>query len=115
MAVSTSAMVRRTREGKFNSPTPGSSMTMVPTRANVSRNAAASTGRNETSTRIMGLTAGDAGGDPQHLRVQPLGHERQRDQQRNEDRQNLRHEGDGHFLDLRDRHHRSLATAPADH
>src|SRR5476649_915909 len=102
MAVSTSAMVRRTREGKFNSPTPGSSMTMVPTRANVSRNAAASTGRNETSTFIYFLTAGDAGSDPQHLRVQPLGHERQRDQQRNEDRQFLRNEGEGHFLDLRD-------------
>src|SRR5208283_3895681 len=103
MAVSTSAMVSRTREGKFNSPTPGSSITMVPTRANVSRNAAASTGRNETSTRLMALSADDAGGDPQHLRVQPFGHERQRDQQRNEDRQDLRDEGDGHFLDLRDR------------
>jgi hypothetical protein len=52
MAVSTSAMVSRTLAGRFNSPTPGISMTMVPTRAKVKRNAAASSGRNETSTRI---------------------------------------------------------------
>ncbi len=49
---------------------PGSSMTMVPTRAKVSRNAAASAGRKEMSTRIRGLPADDAGGDSQHLGVQ---------------------------------------------
>src|SRR5665647_2996183 len=102
MAVSTNAMVSRTRDGTLISPTPGSSMTMVPMRANVSMNAAASAGRNETSMR-MRLTADDAGGDPQHLGVQFLGHERQRDQQRYENRQDLRHEGQRHFLDLGER------------
>src|SRR5476649_100892 len=103
MAVSTSAMVSRTRDGTVISPTPGSSMTMVPTRANASRNAAASAGRNEISICITGLTADDAGGDPQHFGVQLFGHERQCDQQRNEYRQDFRHESDGHFLDLRER------------
>src|SRR5665647_2846827 len=103
MAVSTSAIVSRTRAGTLISPMPGSSMTMAPTRANVSRNAAASSGRNEISACIRRLPADDAGGDPQHFGVQFLGHERQRDQQRYEYRQDLRHEGDGHFLDLGER------------
>jgi hypothetical protein len=53
-AVSTSAMVSRTRGDTVISPSPGSSMTMVPTRAKLSRNAAASTGRNETSSCMAG-------------------------------------------------------------
>src|SRR5262249_24477541 len=106
IAVSISAMVSRTRDGMFCSPTPGSSMTMVPMRAKVSRKAAATAGRKEMSTfigRYAVSPADDAGGKPQHLGVQLLGHERQGDQQRYEYRQDLRHESDGHFLDLRQR------------
>jgi hypothetical protein len=45
-------MAKRTRDGTLNSPTPGRSMTMAPTRANVRRNAVATAGRNEISIRI---------------------------------------------------------------
>src|SRR5262245_11738074 len=103
MAVSTSAIARRTRDGTLSSPMPGKSMTMAPTRAKVSRNAVASAGRNEMSMRILccRLAADDACRDPQHFSVQFLGHERQGDEQRNKDRQYFRHEGESHFLDLR--------------
>ncbi len=52
MAVSARAIVRRTRDGTLNSPTPGNSITMAPTRANVSMKAVASAGKNEMSIRI---------------------------------------------------------------
>ena len=80
IAVSTSAIPSRTRDGIVCSPTPGSSITIVPTRAKASRNAAASAGKNEMSIRIR-LTADDAGSDPQHLGVEFLGHEWQGNQQ----------------------------------
>ncbi len=50
--MSTSAIVSRIRAGMFCSPTPGSSITMVPMRAKVSRKAAASAGRKEMSICI---------------------------------------------------------------
>src|SRR5690348_14329183 len=99
MAVSTSATARRTRDGTVISPTPGRSMTMVPTRAKVKRKAAVIAGRKETSI-CMKLAGGDAGRDAQHLRMQLFGHERQRDEKCDENRQNLRHKRDGHFLYL---------------
>jgi hypothetical protein len=74
-------MVRRTRDGTLNSPTPGSSMTMAPTRAKVSRNAVARAGRNEMSIRMVVLAADDARDDPHHLGMHFLRHERQSDQQ----------------------------------
>src|SRR5690349_23090356 len=108
-------MVRRTRIGSVVSPTPGSSITIAPTRPKVSRKAAASAGRKEMSMRIRLLafphrhgrhkaehdggefasSRNNAGGDSQHLGVQLLRHERQRDEQRDEDRENLRHESNG--------------------
>ena len=48
-------MVSRMRAGTFISPRPGSSITMVPTRANISMKAAASAGRNEMSMRMRQL------------------------------------------------------------
>src|SRR6185437_16619678 len=113
-------MARRTRAGRFDSPMPGSSMTMAPTRPKVSMKAAASAGRKEMSMRILrpspardaapvtaarprSSSRSDARGDSQHFHVQPFGHEGQRDQERDENREYLRHEGDGHFLDLRQR------------
>ena len=50
--VSTSAMVSRTRTGTLRSPSPGSSMIMVPSRANIRMNAAPKAGRKETSSCI---------------------------------------------------------------
>ncbi len=41
--------VSRTRTGTLSSPSPGSSITMVPMRANTSMKVAASAGRNEMS------------------------------------------------------------------
>src|SRR6185312_12061650 len=96
-------MSSRTRVGRFSSPMPGSSITIVPMRANTSMNAAARAGRNEMSMCMKSAAAGDAGGDADHFGLQLFRHERQRDQQRNEDRQDLRHESERHFLDLRHR------------
>jgi hypothetical protein len=48
-AASTSAIASRTRTGTLSSPTPGSSITMVPIRANTSMKVAASAGRKEIS------------------------------------------------------------------
>jgi len=45
-------MPSRTRDGIVCSPTPGSSITIAPTRAKARRNAAASAGKNEMSIRI---------------------------------------------------------------
>ena len=42
----------------------------------------------------------DAHRDPRHVALQRVGHERQRDQHGDEDRQDLRHEHQRHFLDL---------------
>ena len=65
MAVSTSAIVSRTRDGIFISPMPGISITIVPTRAKVRRNAAISTGRTEMSIFILrrNFLAGDRADD----------------------------------------------------
>ena len=52
MAVSASAIVRRTRDGTLSSPTPGNNITMAPTRAKVSMKAVARAGKNEISIRI---------------------------------------------------------------
>ena len=51
-AASSSATVRRMRTGTLSSPRPGSSITIVPMRANSSMKAAAYAGRNERSTRM---------------------------------------------------------------
>jgi hypothetical protein len=51
-AAITSATVILTRTVTVSSPNPGSSITMVPMRANTSRNAAASAGRREMSMRM---------------------------------------------------------------
>src|SRR5262245_35157963 len=103
MAVSTSAIARRTRDGTLSSPMPGKSMTMAATRAKVIRNVVDSAGRYQMSIRILCFRlAADYGfRDPQHFSEQFLGHERQGDEQRNKDRQYFRHEGESHFLDLR--------------
>ena len=50
-----------------------------------------------------GSPADDAGRDSHHVTVQLVGHEWQCDQHRGEDRENLRNEHDGLFLDLRQR------------
>src|ERR1051326_7573672 len=125
-------MVSRIRAERFCSPNPGSSISMVPMRANTSIKAAAKAGRKETSIRTvtplsrhceeprrgdeaiqsrcarpldcfasLAMTilplgkrsaAGDMRGDAQEIAVQRVGHERQRQQQRDEDRQDLRNE-----------------------
>src|SRR5579871_2255789 len=98
-----SAMVSRMRAERFCSPKPGSSISMVPMRANTSRKAAASAGRNEISMRTAGKirsAAGDMRGNAQKIAAQRVGHERQRDQHRDENRQNFRDEDQGSFLDL---------------
>ena len=50
--MSKSATTRRTRAGTLSSPRPGSNITIVPMRANISMKTAASVGKNETSIRI---------------------------------------------------------------
>src|SRR5215470_269499 len=49
-----SAMLSRTRDGTVISPSPGSSITMMPMRANTSMKVAANAGRNEISIRMRG-------------------------------------------------------------
>src|SRR5882672_5119716 len=46
------------------------------------------------------LARRDARREPDHVALQMVGHERQRDQHGNEDRQDLGHESERHFLDL---------------
>ncbi len=55
--VRTSASVSRTRDDTVSSPSPGSSISMVPMREKHSMNAAAKAGRNETSIFIAMLVA----------------------------------------------------------
>src|SRR6185312_9443258 len=97
-----SAMVSRMRAERFCSPRPGSSISMVPMRANTNKKAAASAGRNETSIRTAPIrsAADDTRGDAHEIGVQCVGHERQRDQQRDEDRQDFGDEDQGRLLDL---------------
>src|SRR3954447_22954196 len=114
-------MVSRTRTGTLISPRPGSSMSMVPMRANIKMNAAPYAGRNETLSCIYlsrgrmilsenrcplfgimrRLPSDDARGEPRHVSLQHVAHERQRDQHGDEDRENFGNENESHFLDLR--------------
>src|ERR1700730_10068946 len=101
--VSISAIASLTRTGMLDSPNPGNSITMAPMRANTSMKAAASAGSRETSMRIFAhsaSTAYDSRRYPHHFGVQRVRHERQCEQQRHEDRENLRHEHQRLFLDL---------------
>src|SRR5712691_7661881 len=94
-SVSTSAIDSLMRTGMLLSPRPGISITMAPMRANASMKAAASAGRKEMSMRmsyIFASSADDSRRDPHHVGVQRVRHERQRQQQRHEDREDLRHE-----------------------
>ncbi len=50
-------MLSRTRDGTVISPSPGSSITMIPMRANTSMKVAANAGRNEISIRMTALSA----------------------------------------------------------
>src|SRR5579862_3551620 len=101
-----SAMVSLMRAERFCSPSPGSSISMVPMRANTSIKAAASAGRKETSIRTapeFRSAAGNMRRHAQEIAVQRVGHERQRDQQRDEDRQNFGNEDQRRLLDLSER------------
>src|ERR1700749_5146942 len=100
------ALVSRIRAERFCSPSPGSSISMVPMRAKTKRKAAASAGKKETSIRTataIRSTADDARGEAQEIAVQRVGHERQRAQQRDEDRQDFRNENQRRLLDLGER------------
>src|SRR5215510_2948897 len=96
-------MESRTREGTLISPSPGSSITMMPMRANTSMKVAASAGRNEMSIRMRASPRRDPRRQPDHVGLQMVGHERQCDQHGNENRRDLGHEGERHFLDLSER------------
>src|SRR5215467_5965154 len=105
ISVSRSAVASFTRTGMLDSPSPGSSITIAPTRANTSMKAAARAGSREISRRMaqFASTADDSRRYPQHVTVQRIRHEGQRQYQRHEDRQDLRHEHQGLLLDLRQR------------
>src|SRR3984893_4069440 len=106
ISVSNSAIASLMLTGILLSPNPGNSITMAPTRANTSTKAAASAGSSEMSMRMIHLcasTANDSRRYPHHVAVQRIRHERQRQQQRSEDRQNFRDEHQRLFLDLRQR------------
>src|SRR5215470_1990477 len=106
-------MVRRTRTGTLSSPTPGNNISIVPTRANTSRNAAASAGRNETSIRMRWfrgwnakrhvLACHDSRRQPHDVAVQHIGHEWQGEQHGDEDGDDFGHEDKRHLLDLGER------------
>src|SRR5262245_366426 len=108
-------MVRRTRTGTVSSPSPGSNITIVPMRANTRIKTAASAGRNEMSIFMpllaewtIGrdgrlLDADDPCGEAEHLGLQLVRHERQRDDHGEKHRQDLRHEDERHLLNLGDR------------
>src|SRR5215203_3331333 len=111
--VSKSAIDSLMRVGILASPNPGNSITIAPMRANTSMKVAARTGSNEMSRRMIhahsASTAYDSRRYPHHLPVQRIRHERQRQQQRYEDREDFRHEHQRLFLDLgerlKQRHH----------
>src|SRR3974390_404043 len=120
ISVSNSAIASLMRTGILVSPRPGNSITMAPMRANTSMKAAASAGSMEISMRIFAhsaSTAYDSRRYPHHFGVQRVRHERQREQQRHEDRKDLRHEHQRLLLDLgqrlEQRHHH--ADHEADH
>src|ERR1019366_8330795 len=117
-SVSNSAIASLIRTGILDSPNPGNSITMAPMRANTSMKAAASAGSSEISIRMIyaqcggfdiriqdnsASTANDSRRYPHHVAVQRVRHERQRQQQGNEDRQDFGHEHQRLFLDLRQR------------
>src|SRR6516162_7943846 len=105
ISVSSKAMASLMRTGMSDSPSPGISITIAPMRANTSMKAAASAGRNEISRRMThcASAADDSRRYPHHVRVKRIRHERQREQQRHEDRKDLRHEHQRLLLDLRQR------------
>src|SRR6266436_562869 len=105
ISVNISAIDSLMRTGMLASPRPGISITMAPMRPNASMNAAASAGRKEMSMRMAypASTADDSRRYPHHVGVERVRHERQRQQQRHEDRDDLRHEHQRLLLDLRQR------------
>src|SRR6266403_4043804 len=107
ISVSASAIPSLMRTGILVSPTPGNSITSAPMRANTSMKAAASAGSSEMSIRMIqphcASPADDSRRDPHHVALQRVGHERQRQQKRHENRQYFRHEDQRLLLDLRQR------------
>src|SRR3954471_1534763 len=107
ISVSASAIASLMRTGMLVSPNPGNSITIAPMRANTSMKAAASAGSSEMSIRMVqphfGSPANDSRRYPHHVALQRVGHERQRQQQRHENRQDLRHEDQRLFLGLGER------------
>src|SRR5438270_6738498 len=113
--VSNTAIASLMRTGMLDSPRPGSSITIAPTRANTSMKAAARAGSSEISMRISYTERGESDGanvasaaydsrrQPHHVAMQRIRHERQSQQQRDEDRQNFRHEHQGLLLNLGER------------
>src|SRR5215469_14119561 len=103
---SASAAERRIRGGILSSPRPGNSISMAPMRANIRRYAAASAGRNDISIVIAAVSRSarrDPGHDPRHMGGHRIGHERQGEQHRDKDGDDLGNENQGGFLDLRER------------
>src|ERR1700730_1425196 len=107
ISVSANAIASLMRTGMLVSPNPGNSITIAPMRANTSMKAAASAGSSEMSIRIIhphcASPADDSRRDPHHVALQRVGHERQRQQQGDENREYLRHEDQRLLLDLRQR------------
>src|SRR6267378_2675339 len=107
ISVSASAMASLIRTGRLVSPNPGNSITIAPMRANTSMKAAASAGSSEMSIRMIqphcASPADDSRRDPHHVALQRVGHERQRQQKRHENREYLRHEDQRLLLNLRQR------------
>src|SRR5512140_2918271 len=103
MSVSSNAIASLIRTGILVSPSPGNSITMAPMRTNTNMKAAESAGSRETSMRMFAHTAStayDSRRYPHHFGVQRIRHERQCEQQRHEDRKDLRHEHQRLLLDL---------------
>src|SRR3954465_1402511 len=108
ISVSASAIASLMRTGMLVSPNPGNSITIAPMRANTSMKAAASAGSSEMSIRMIASldltnvqgwhsasTSDDSRRDPHHMALQRVRHERQRQQQRDEDREDFRHKDQG--------------------
>src|SRR5947208_2484939 len=109
ISVNVSAIASLTRTGMLTSPSPGNSITIAPMRANTSMKAAARAGRSETSMRMVVEDCASATDDsrryPQHMAVQRVRHERQRQYQGDENRQDFRHEYQRLLLNLGKRLH----------
>src|SRR4051794_16856575 len=109
ISVSESAIASLMRTGMLVSPNPGNSITIAPMRANTSMKAAASEGSSEMSIRMIephcASPADDSRRDPHHVTMQCVRHERQRQQQRHEDREDLRYKDQRLLLDLGQRLH----------